>query len=90
MPKYLVQKPLLASLGLIMLSVIPANAQGFEEIDPIDRVPRRISVEDFKTMSDHDLHMAALAVRHGRRILINGYPPSKSRRMIESAAEKRF
>jgi len=82
--------PRRAALAGIALSILPAGglfAQDREEPDPIDLVPRRFSPEAFARLDANELYMANLAVSRGRRILIDGYSASESRRIIRAAAK---
>lgn len=76
----------LAAAGLALLTAATLPAHSFDDLDPTDVLPRRYSVEDFRNLSDAELYMVNLAIKRGRIILINGYPPSESRRMIQDAA----
>lgn len=73
--------------GLAALPATATIAQDLEEPDPTDLVPRRFSPEAFAALSKAEIYMVNLAIRRGRTILIDGYTPSQSRRIIETAAE---
>ena len=89
--KFTVLRSTVAAIaGLTMLTATTLPAQSREDVDPTDLVPRRYSVENFRSLSVSELYMVKLAIKRGRRLLINGYSPSKSRRMIEDATGSRY
>lgn len=78
-----------ALIAWVMLATLPATAltaQDLEEPDPSDLVPRRFSVEAFRNLTETEIYDVHLAIRRGRRILIEGYTASESREIIERAA----
>lgn len=83
-----------AILGWALLVGLPATAAmavdvDVEEPDPTDLVPRRFSPEDFARLTKAELYKAALAVRRGRTITIDGCTASQSRAIILTAADDR-
>lgn len=62
-------------------------ASGGNELDPTDRIQRHFSVKRFTALSRNEIYMVNLAVRQGRRITIDGFSPSESRRIIGEAAK---
>ncbi len=75
----------LVTAALAAALAAPLAAQEVNELEPWDRVPRVISVERFSRMTEADLYRAALAVKHGRRILVDGCTPSESREILRAA-----
>ncbi len=73
----------------ILASAVPgmAFATDAEELDPTDIVPRRFSVNRFLGLSENEVYKVNLAVRRGRKILIEGFSPSESKEIIMLAAE---
>lgn len=66
---------------------LPVMASDGNELDPSDTVPNRFSLERFTALDRRDIYDVALAVRRGRRIVIDGFSPSQSRRIIRQAAD---
>jgi len=90
MPNLPARRSFLVWLGLAAsLPGTALMAQGADEIDPTDLVPRRFSPEAFARLSDAELYKVDLAIRRGRRILIDGHSPSQSRLIIETARHDR-
>jgi len=90
MPRPRPRNAALAAAGLAILTASALPAYSFDDLDPTDVVPRRYSVEEFRSLSDSELYTVNLAIKRGRRILINGYSPSESRRMIQDAARDAY
>ncbi|GAB4291441.1 MAG: hypothetical protein Kow0058_10340 [Roseovarius sp.] len=85
MPFDTTRRTMLALAAAALLPVPAVLAQSDEAPDPTDLVPRRFSAEKFARLSDEELYMVHLATRRGRQIVIDGHPPSESRRIIETA-----
>lgn len=81
-----------AVLGWIGLTALPGTAvlaQDYEVPDPTDLVPRRYTPEAFLQLTDSELYMVKLAVRRGRRIMIDGCSASESRDIIRATSGDR-
>ncbi len=85
----LIQMALILSIlvGAASLTSPSAHANGAEELDPADLVPRRFSVTKFAQLSDPEIFQVLIAVRRGRPITIDGCTVSQSRAIIRSSSE---
>jgi predicted outer membrane protein len=90
MPINLSRHGLLTAAAVALIGAAPLASHAGEDLDPTDTVPRYLSIAEFRALSDAELYMVDLAIKRGRRIVVAGHSASESRRMIESAAEKRF
>ncbi|MEQ8293112.1 MAG: hypothetical protein RIA08_12980 [Roseovarius sp.] len=79
------RRAILGWLGLAALTGTAALAQDVEEFDPTDLVPRRFSPEGFAALDRNEIYMAALALRRGRTIRIDGCSPEASAEIIRTA-----
>ena len=79
------RRAILGWIGLIGLTGSAAPAQDVEEPVPSDLVPRRFSPEEFARLDVYEIYMAALALRRGRTIRIDGCSNEASAEIIRTA-----
>lgn len=80
-----------AMLAWLVTAAVAASASAVaardgNELDPADRVPRRFSLERFLALDSNDIHDVHLAIRRGKRIIVDGFSASESREIIRRAA----
>jgi hypothetical protein len=73
-------------LGLAFAAT-PGAVLAFDDtdLDPSDTVPRSFSVKRFLALSENEVYRVNIALKRGRRIIIEGCSASESREIIRLA-----